>query len=149
MTMEVLLMTDVPDLGAEGDVVAVANGYARNYLLPRKKAAPVTEATRRRLEKIRAQREQERKATLQEARRRADALKDVSCTIPVKTSDGEKLFGSVSASDIVSALAQQGVQVEKDALVLEQPIKELGVFDVKVALHPEVESSVKVWIVEE
>lgn len=149
MSMEVLLMTDVPDLGSEGDVVTVADGYARNYLLPREKAAPVTEATRRRLEKIRALRDKEHKTALQAARQRADKLKNVSCTIPVKVAEGEKLYGSVTVADIADALAKQNVDIDKDSLVLDQPIKELGVFDIKVALLPEVEATIKVWVVEE
>lgn len=149
MSMEVLLMTDVPDLGSEGDVVTVADGYARNYLLPREKAAPVTEATRRRLGKIRALRDKEHKTALQAARQRADKLKNVSCTIPVKVAEGEKLYGSVTVADIADALAKQNVDIDKDSLVLDQPIKELGVFDIKVALLPEVEATIKVWVVEE
>jgi large subunit ribosomal protein L9 len=149
MSIQVLLMTDVADLGSEGDVVSVTEGYARNYLIPRKLAAPVTEATRRRLTKIRAERETAGKAALEAAREKAAALSKVSVTITAKISGEGKLYGSVAAAEILSSLAQQGVELPKDSLDLEKPIKELGVFDVKVRLHPEVEASVKVWVVEE
>jgi large subunit ribosomal protein L9 len=149
MATEVLLMQDVPDLGKEGDVVQVADGYARNYLLPRSLAAPVTEAMRRRLARLREQREAARRDELNAARELANRLVQASVTIAVRTSDAEHLYGSVTAADIVDALAQQGLELDRHALRLEQPIRELGVFDVPVRLHPEVETTVKVWVVEE
>lgn len=149
MDIEVLLMADVKGLGAEGDVVKVSDGYARNFLLPGKLAAPVTHATRKRLEKIRKNRELSRKEELAKASEMAAKLAGVSCTIPVKVGKDEKLYGSVAAADIVEALKAGGVQLDKEQLVLEQPIKDLGVFEVKVRLHPEVEAAVKVWVVEE
>ena len=149
MAREVLLMTDVPGLGSEGDVVSVNNGYARNYLFPRNLAAPVTAATRRRLEKIRRDREIKRQAELDEARKRAADLENISCTIAVKTSDGEALYGSVTAVDVAESLKTMGIEIDRHCIVLEKPIKELGVFDVAVRLHADVGTSVKVWVVEE
>jgi large subunit ribosomal protein L9 len=149
MATEVILMTDVADLGSEGDVVTVSDGYARNYLFPKKIGAPVTEATRRRLAKIRVQREDARKMQLTAARELAARLEKVSCTIPVKAAENEKLYGSVTVAEIAEALKKQGIEIDKHCLDLEAPIKSLGIFDVKVKLHPEVESSIKVWIVEE
>jgi len=149
MATEVLLMGDVTDLGSEGDVVTVADGYARNYLFPSKLAAPVTEATKRRLEKMRRDREAAVAAQRAEAQELAAKLADMSCTIPVKVGGDEKLYGSVTAGDIADQLKPQGVEIDRHQIELAQPIKELGVFDVKIRLHPDVESSVKVWIVEE
>ncbi|MDI6774242.1 MAG: 50S ribosomal protein L9 [Verrucomicrobiota bacterium] len=149
MSIQVLLMANVNDLGSEGDVASVSDGYARNYLFPRKLAAPVTDATRRQLAKIQARRETDHQAALDAAWQKAAELSKLSCTIPVKTSEGDNLYGSVAVTDIANALAQQGVTLDKEALILEKPIKELGVFDVKVKLHPEVEASIKVWVVEE
>ena len=149
MAMEVLLMTDVKDLGAEGDVVTVADGYARNYLLPRKCAAPVTEATRRQLAKKQRMRESEQKTVLEAARAAAARLTNVSVTIPVKIGGDGQMYGSVSVSDIAKALEEQGKALDKNSLEMEKPIKELGVFEVKVRLHPEVEAAIKVWVVEE
>jgi len=147
--MEVILMSDVKDLGQEGDVVTVADGYARNGLFPNKLAQPVTEATRRRLAKMREKREADRKAGIEKAREMAARLEGVSCTITAKVSEGEKMYGSVTAGDISAALAEQGVKLDKESIVLDEPLKQLGVFDVKVELSPDVSSFVKVWIVEE
>jgi large subunit ribosomal protein L9 len=149
MSAEVLLMTDVKDLGAEGDIVTVADGFARNYLLPRKLAAPVTEATRRRLEKIRREREDVRKAELEEGRALAAKLEGISLTIAVKVSEADKMFGSVSVADLASLLEEQGFSIDRNNVLLDAPIKDLGVYTVKIKVHPEVESSVKVWVVEE
>jgi large subunit ribosomal protein L9 len=149
MAKEVLLMADVPGLGVEGEVVTVADGYARNYLLPRKLAAPVTEATRRRLAKIREEREEARRSAVAEAAATAEKLAGVSCTIAVRTADEDKLYGSVTAADIAEALKEQGIEIDRQALVMESPIKELGIFEIKVRLNPEVESMLKVWVVEE
>lgn len=150
MVTEVLLMTDVSGLGSEGDVVRVADGYARNYLLPKKLAALATDETRQRLAKIRREREAAIKAELTAARELAEKFKKISCTIPVKVGKDEKLYGSVTTSDIADALKAQGIkEIDKHKLLLDEPIRELGVFDVKIKLHPEVEASVKVWVVEE
>lgn len=149
MATEVLLMADVDALGVEGDVVTVADGYARNFLLPRHLAAPVTAAARKRLEKMRQEREAREKKALDEARVFAARLADVSCTIAVKTGEEEKLYGSVTAGDIVDALKEQDIELDKQVLDLDKPIKELGVFNVTVKLHPDVDATVKVWVVEE
>lgn len=149
MATEVLLMANVADLGAEGDIVTVADGYARNYLIPKQLAAPVTEATRRRLAKIREHREVERKAKLADAKATAAQFTGASVTIAVKTGEEGKMYGSVTTSDIVDALKQQGMEIDRHSLDLEHGIKELGVFDVPVKLHSDVEATVKVWVVEE
>jgi len=142
-------MSDVKGLGSEGDVVTVADGYARNYLVPQNLAASVTEATRRRLAKLQKEREVQRKAALSDAHQRAEQLKDVSVTIPVKTGEESKLYGSVTSTDIVTALKDQGLELDRHDLLLPEPIKELGVFDVTVKLHAEVAATIKVWVVEE
>ncbi len=149
MATQVLLMTDVPNVGAEGDVVNVADGFARNYLLPRKLAAPVTEATRRQLAKQRVARETLRQAELAAARAQAEKLGNAEVTMRVKVGEGNRLYGSVTTAEIATALQKQGIEVDRHKLVLEQPIKELGVFEVKLRLHAEVEATVKVWVVEE
>jgi len=149
MATEVFLMADVTDLGVEGDVVTVADGYARNYLIPKQLGAPVTAATQRRLAKIQREREEARAAAVAEAEAQAKKLAGISVTIPVKTVEGEKLYGSVGEVEIAEALKQQGHEIDKSLIVLDEHIKELGVFDVTIKLQPEVEATVKVWIVEE
>ena len=149
MQTEVFLLNDVPELGVEGDVVSVADGYARNYLLPRKLATAVTPATRLLMEKKQREREVKREAALVEGQKRAEALKDVSCTIPVKISEEDKLYGSVSEGDIVEALQAQGIIVEKKELQLDEPIRQLGQYDIPVRVHPDLDITIKVQVVEE
>lgn len=149
MAKEVILMADVKGLGGEGDVVRVTDGYARNYLLPNKLAAPVTDATRRQLDKKR----KEREVKLAEEKAGADQLRaqveKASCTITVKTGAEGKMYGSVTVADILGVLKGQGVMLEKHQLDLPEPIKEIGVFNIPVKLHPEVQTTLKVWVVEE
>ena len=149
MAIEVLLMGDVPDVGQEGDVVRVAEGYARNFLFRKSLAAPVTEATRRKLAKLRAEREVALKLQLGAAQSLKDKLASISVTLTVKTTEGDKLYGSVTGADVAEALKKQGVEIDKHSVQLDEPIRTLGVFSVNVKLHADVIAPVKVWIVEE
>ena len=149
MAKEVLLMADVKGLGAEGEVVRVAEGYARNYLFPQSLAAPVTEATRRRLEKKRKEREVQLARETEAARKLAATIEQISITIPVKTGEEGKMFGAVTVMDVVNALKAQGVEVERHLIDLPDAIRELGVFNIPVKLHPEIQAILKLWVVEE
>lgn len=149
MAKELMLVSDVPGLGIEGDLVKVAEGYARNYLLPRKLAAPVTAMSRRQVEVRRGKRDARLRTEREQAEVMAARLEAASVTIPVKAGPEGKLYGSVSTADIAAALAEQGFQIDRHKVVLKEPLKELGVFDVPVKLHPERQASIKVWIVEE
>lgn len=149
MAVEVLLMDAVAGLGIEGDVVSVADGYARNYLFPRGIAAEVTEGRKRQVEKKRIERLELMKKEKAAAEELATKFENLSCTIAVKTSEGGKLFGSVTAAQILEKLAEQNVTLERNQIKLAAPLHELGVFDVEISLHPEVQTALKVWIVEE
>src|SRR6056297_2059223 len=127
MAIEVLLMQDIENLGAEGEVVKVSEGYARNYLLPRDMAAPVTEGTRRRLAKIQREREEANQRELEGAQELANRLQAISCTISVKTGEDDKMYGSVTSQDIADVLKEQGIEIDRHKLQLDEPIKELGV----------------------
>ncbi len=142
--MEVILLERVEKLGGIGDVVKVKNGFARNYLLPNKKALRANDANRKLFEANRARIEADN------AERRAEAEKD-SKTVDGKTvqlirqaSNAGQLYGSVSARDIVEALDAEGAKVSKSQVVLARPIKSIGMHDVKIALHPEVAVTVHV-----
>ncbi len=147
MPVELVLLEDVKDLGQLGDRVKVADGYARNYLLPKKLAAPLTPTVLQQLEarKLRLQKEYEERVAV--ARAMADKLSRQSLTIAVQADEEDKLYGSVGPQQIVQALAEEGIEVERHAVQLEEPIRELGVYSVELRLHPEVESTVKVWVV--
>jgi len=142
--MDVILLERVEKLGGIGDVVSVKPGFARNYLLPRKKALRANEANRKVFEANRAQIEAEN------AERRATAEKDAktvdgkSVTLIRQASNTGQLYGSVSVRDIVEALAADDVKVAKNQVVLDRPIKAIGVNTVRVALHPEVSVSITV-----
>jgi len=149
MATEVLLMDQVEGLGIEGDIVKVAEGYARNYLFPKGIATEVTEGKKRQIEKKRL----ERLALLEKEKGAAEELakkiEGVECTINVKVGENGKLFGSVGIPQILEKLSEQGLEVDKSKVDLATPLHELGVFDVALKLHTEVTGTLKVWIVEE
>ncbi len=149
MALEVILMRDVPGLGAQSDVVRVAEGYARNYLFPQQLAEPVTPAARRRIEKARQAREAAEAASLEAAKALAAKIEALSVNVAVKAGGDGKLFGSVTAADVLAALRAQGVELEKHQIEMSGPIKDLGVQSVSVKLHPRVSATLKVWVVEE
>lgn len=149
MATELLLLSDVEKLGKAGEVVKVADGYARNYLLPQDLAAPVSQHALRRLEKLRKEREELSRIQLAEAKDKAAKLANVSVTIRAKTVDGSRLYGSVAAGDIAAALESGNkIAVDKAQIMLSEPIKETGTFDVSIKLHADVIPAIKVWIVE-
>lgn len=145
--MKVILKQDIKKLGKLGDTIEVAGGYARNYLLPRDLAWPAEAKYEKRITELRARREAEL-AQLKEA---AEAVKEkieaLSVTIEVEVGEEDKLFGSVTSMDIEKKIADAGIEVDKKDIVLEEPIKKLGVYKVAVKLHPEVEAVCKVWVV--
>ena len=147
MSIEVLLVSDVENLGEIGDVVSVADGYARNYLYPQKLGAPVTDSARRRIEKIRGERDAERTAELDGARERQARLSEIEVVIQAKAGEEGKLYGSVTAAQVANDLREKGFEVEDAAVELE-PIKELGEAEARIKLHAEIESSIKVRVVE-
>lgn len=149
MARELILMANVDGLGLEGAIVKVADGYARNYLIPGKLAVPLNNAALKRLEKNRQEREAYQKAELDKAQALAATIEKLECTIAVKVGENEKMFGSVTAQDIVAALKAQGFELERQRIRLDQPIRELGVYNIKVALHLNLEASFKVWVVGE
>ncbi|MBP7274889.1 MAG: 50S ribosomal protein L9 [Kiritimatiellae bacterium] len=146
MSIEVILLKEVPGLGAEGDVVRVKDGFARNRLLPERLAAPVTEATRRKIEKMRRERDARDAEARAESQALADRIAGAACTIPMKTGADGKLYGAVTAQHLSEALALQGITVDKHQIELDEPIRELGVSSVTVRLTPQVSASLKVWV---
>ncbi len=147
MSMKLLLSEDVKDLGLAGDLVTVANGYGRNYLLPRRLAVEVTESNLRQIEamkKVRAARELER---VKDFRMLAERIAAIDVTIKERVGESDTLYGSVGAKQLVEALKPEGVILEPGMIKLEEPIKTLGVHRVRIRLHPEVETELKVWVV--
>lgn len=149
MAVELILLKDVEGVGREGDTMRVAEGYARNYLIPKKLAAPITAAALRKIEKTRQERESTLRKEIDAARETARRIGELSVSIARKTADGDKLFGSVTQADIADALKQHGVALDKKLIHMEDHIRELGVFQVPIKLHQDVDASLKVWVVEE
>ena len=142
--MEVILLERVEKLGHIGDVVKVKDGFARNYLLPRKKALRANEANRKVFEANRERLEAENASRRTDAEKESKGLEGVSVTLIRQASNTGQLYGSVAVRDLVEALVTDGHKVNKSQIVLDRPIKAIGVYDVKVALHPEVSVAVKV-----
>lgn len=147
--MEIILREDVQHLGKAGEVVKVKDGYARNYLLPHGLAYPATESNKRRItfeaERLAKQRAAEKGAAETEAGR----LADVQLTFAVKVGEEDKLYGSVTASDIQRKLEELGLHVDKRRVDLPEPIRELGEFRVGIKLHADVRPEIRVTLVKE
>lgn len=142
--MEVILLERVEKLGQIGDVVTVKNGFARNYLLPRNKALRANEANRKLFEANKAKIVADNDAKRKDAEAASKGIDGASVTLIRQASNTGQLYGSVAVRDIVEALVADGKKVTKQQVVLDKPIKAIGVYDVKVSLHPEVSVTVKI-----
>jgi len=147
--MEIILREDVQHLGKVGEVLKVKDGYARNYLLPKGLAYLATEANKKKIayegERLAKQRAAEKTAAETEATR----LADVHLTFEVKVGEEEKLYGSVTASDIQRKLEEMGIHVDKRKIDLSEPIRELGEFTVGIKIHPDVRPEVRITVAKE
>jgi large subunit ribosomal protein L9 len=147
--MEVILRDHVEKLGKRGEIVKVSDGYARNYLLPRKLALPATEGNKKHVErerKIMETREAEEKS---QADAIASRLSTIDITIARRVGDTEQLYGSVTAADIAEFLKTKGFEIDRRKLILPEPIKTIGEHDVPLKLHREVTAPLKVKVVKE
>ena len=147
--MKIILKEDIKNLGKMGQIVDVADGYARNYLVPKGLAVEASTKNIRSLE-------HEKKIIQEKARKRKDSAQDLASritaltlTIKAKAGEEEKLFGSVTTMDIAEALLTQGVEIEKKKIVLEEPIKRLGSYSVQIKLHPDVSVPLTVQVIQE
>jgi large subunit ribosomal protein L9 len=145
--MEIILLEDVKGVGKRGETVKVANGYARNFMIPNKLAVVSTDAGAA----IFAETERRRSRKLQKSRKEAEeAAKkygNVSVHISVEVGEEDRLFGSVTSGDIADALREQGIEVDKRKILLEEPLRQLGVYSVPIKLFQDVEAKIKVWVV--
>ena len=146
--MELLLKQSIELLGRVGEVVTVKAGYARNYLMPLGLAVPVTKANQAQIEAARESAMAEERARVEGIKETAVRLSATSITVEGRANDEGHLFGSVSPARIADELRTKGFAVDAKSVRLEAPLKEIGVFDVLIHLHPEVESTVKVWVVQ-
>lgn len=145
--MEVILKEDVDNLGRALELVKVKNGFAHNYLFPRNLAVLATDSAKKLLEADRAKAEERHRQEKSAFQAVAEKMKDLSLTIAAKVHEGEKLYGSIQASDISAKLKEMGHDIDKKAVLLPEPIKQLGMYTIKVQLHKEVEAKIKLWII--
>ncbi|MBN2423449.1 MAG: 50S ribosomal protein L9 [Calditrichaceae bacterium] len=147
--MEIILRRDYEQLGKAGQTLKVKDGFARNFLIPRGIAYQATESNKKRYENDMLQQSRIMARDRKKAEDLSAKLENVSCTITVQVGEEDKLFGSVTSQNIAEELSKQGYEIDKRKILLEEPIKSLGIYSVPVKLHPEVTGAVKVWVVKE
>jgi large subunit ribosomal protein L9 len=147
--MEVVLKKDYEKLGKAMDVVTVKDGYARNFLIPMGVAVIATDGNRKVVAESKKFGEKREEKKHKEAQLQAKQIEKIPCTIKVKVGEEEKLFGSVTTHEISEFLKKEGHDIDKKDIELEEPIKQLGVYSVKIALYKDVSANLKVWVVKE
>jgi len=145
--MKLILLGEVAKLGKTGDQVEVADGYARNFLLPRGLAIEATPSNLKAWERQKLLGQSREAKAKREALALAEKINTISVTIQCQAGEQDKLFGSVTNLDIGNALAQEGIEVDRKKIALPEPIKTLGLYTVSIRLHPEVTAELKVWVV--
>lgn len=144
---KLILLRDVEKLGKSGEVVAVRDGYARNYLLPGRLALLATPQNLRAIEVEKKRKAEAQEKEKLEAQQLAELIARTSCTVVVEAGRDEKLFGSVTSIDIQKALEAEGIVVDKKKIELKEHINQIGIYSVPIKLHPEVTVDLKLWVV--
>jgi large subunit ribosomal protein L9 len=147
--MEIILLEDIPSLGKVGDLVKVSDGYGRNYLIPHKLAIKATLKNRKKLEHEKRFAQEKTDKVKRDAEKLANRIEEFSCTITKPVGESGKLFGSVTSKEIEQQLNENGFQIDRKKIELEEPIKNLGVYTIPVRLHSEVIANLKLWVVRE
>jgi large subunit ribosomal protein L9 len=147
--MKVILRQNTESLGQIGEVVDVKDGYARNFLIPRKLAYAALKGNIKALEEEKKTLSKKREQELSSAEKLAAELEKVSVTIPVQVGEEDKIFGSVTTQMISDALKEKGHEIDKRKIEIDEPIKALGIYGVSIKLHPSVSAKIKVWVVRE
>jgi len=145
--MKIILLKDIDKLGSKGDIVEVKDGYARNYLIPKGFALEATPYNLEVFEKKKRQEEIKYEKRKKEALVLAEKISHLSLTLPVQAKEDEELYGSVNQKMISKALKEEGYDIDEEKIVLPEPIKKLGIYNIKLKLHPEVEAEFKLWVV--
>ncbi len=145
--MKVILVEDVPNLGKMGELVKVAGGYGRNYLIPYGKAIRATTQNIKILDHQTKQLKDQISKIKRDAEKLAKRIESVSCTIAKPAGEEEKIFGSVTPMDIVENLKLEGIEVDRRKVLLDEPLKTLGIYTIPIKLHSEVTAHLKVWVV--
>ncbi len=146
MPTPLILTSNVKGLGAEGDQVAVSDGYARNFLLPRSLAVPATAAALRRIESLKLLRAGRERKELEEAQETSRKIAKLNSIVELQCGEDGKAFGSVTSADIAAALESRGFAVDRKAVQLEEPIRKAGSFEIPIRLHPQVTAAFKLTV---
>ena len=146
---QVLLLQPINGLGAEGDTVTVKAGFARNFLLPRKLALPITQANKKHVESLLKAREVREQKEFEDSRALSERIEKTSIAIAVKTGEGGKMFGAVTANDVLERLKTEGIELVKKQLQIAAPIKGLGSHTANIKLHADIETELKFEVVSE
>ncbi len=147
--MKVILRRNFDQLGKVGDVVAVKDGYARNYLIPRQIVYQATKGNILALEEEKKQILKKEAKELELAQKLANDIEKVSITIPVKVGEEDKIFGTVTSQMIADSMKEKGYEIDKRKIEITEPIKSLGIYSVTIKVHPSVSAVVKTWVVRE
>ncbi len=147
--MDVILRKTVKSVGLAGEIVSVKSGYGRNYLIPQGFAYLATKENRRRVDAEAVKRAQEAESDRADAEVLAEKLGSLSIEFTVKAGEGDKLFGSITSGDLAEELAKRGYDIDKRTILLEEPIKMIGIYKVPVKIHQDVTAEVRVWVIKE
>jgi len=145
--VQVILLKDLKKLGREGDAVEVKDGYARNYLIPQRLALVATKGNFKRLEEIKRVKAKIEESKKQDFSKIKEKIEKISLTVTAEAKDDEELYGAINEAQILKLLHSEGIELEKDSVVLDEPIKKLGVYNLKVNVYLGVEATLRVWVV--
>jgi len=147
MNEKLILLEDITGLGKAGDTISVSAGHARNYLLPKKLALKASKGAIRQFEALKEKIEEKRLVKIAKFKALAAKIAELEINITMNVGEDDKLYGSVTSHTIAEAIKKLGVDVDHNKLLLENPIKELGTFDIDIKLHPEVVAKARIWVV--
>nr|MBN2276924.1 50S ribosomal protein L9 [candidate division Zixibacteria bacterium] len=145
--MKVILRQDIPDLGKVGQMIKVKSGYGRNYLIPRNLAIPATKGNLKAIDEVEKQNQIRLRKKMREAEKMKVNLEKLSLTSEVLVGEEDKIFGSVTSQNIVDLLQHEGISIEKRHVLLEEPIKSLGVYTVPIKVEKDIVANVKLWVI--
>ncbi|MDA3870722.1 MAG: 50S ribosomal protein L9 [Candidatus Marinimicrobia bacterium] len=145
--MKIILKENVEKLGDKNEIVNVKDGYARNYLFPKNLALKATKSNVNVIKELEKVKEKKEKSVIRTAQKLADKLKNISITVSTEAGEDEKIFGSVTTQKIAELLDEKGLKIDKHQIIIETPIKNLGVFNIPIKIHKEITAEVKLWVV--
>ena len=145
--MKIILKEDIEKLGKKNGIIEVKDGYARNFLFPKKLAIKATKSNIRVIEELERVKEKKEKTVVIAAEKLLDKLKNISITVSAEAGEDEKIFGSVTTQKIAELLDEKGFKIDKHNIIIKTPIKNLGVFNIPIRLHTDIIAEVKLWVV--